>query len=149
MEAALHTQAKTRAQVLRDRVEIRLAVDESGPLIADVLKANGIELDCAWKVFPHWLIACVDELVIGCCQVLHSKPVGYVEFLAVHPEVPFKLRAIAIRKLIFQSLNSLHAYGSQYVGGVVARENRKFVQVIEKMGFVKTFPADLYVKKLA
>jgi hypothetical protein len=66
----------------------------------------------------------------------------------VHPEVPFKLRAIALRKLMFQSINSIYAYGAQYVGGVVARENRKFADVIEKMGFVKTFPADVYVKRV-
>lgn len=146
----VRAQTRTRAQVLRDRVEIRLAVNEAGPQIEAILKANGIEIDADWeKVFPHWIIACVDELVIGCCQVLHSKPVGYVEFLFVHPEVPFKLRAIALRKLLFQSFNSLYAYGAQYVGGVVAKDNKKFSDVIEKMGFVKTFPADVFVKRLA
>ena len=141
---------KTRAQALRDRVEIRLAVDDAGPQIDAILKANGIALECDWgKVFPHWLIATFDELVIGCCQVLHSKPVGYIEFLMVHPDVPFKLRAIALRKLLYQSMNSIYAYGAQYVGGVVSKENRKFAEVIEKMGFVKTFPADVYVKRLS
>ena len=141
---------RSRAQVLRDRVEIRLAVDDAGPQIAAIIKANGIDLDADWgKVFPHWIIATFDELVIGCCQVLHSKPVGYVEFLMVHPEVPFKLRAIALRKLMYQSINSIYAYGAQYVGGVVAKENRKFAEVINKMGFVKTFPADVYVKRIA
>jgi hypothetical protein len=136
---------------MRDMVEVRLAVNEAGPKIEVVLKANGIHLAGAdWNaVFPHWLIACVDELVIGCCQVVHSKPVGYVEFLAVHPEAPFKIRAIALRKLMIQSINSLHAYGTQYVGGIVARENKKFVPVIEKMGFVKTYPADVYVKRIS
>lgn len=141
--------SKSRAQVLRDRVEIRLAVNEAGPQIEALMKANGINLEADWgKVFPHWLIACVDELVIGCCQVVHSKPVGYIEFLLVHPEAPFKVRAISIRKLLYQAMNSLYAYGAQYVGGVVAQKNKKFVPVIEKMGFVKTFPADVFVKRL-
>lgn len=143
--------ARSRAQVLRDKVEIRLAVNEAGPQIAAVLKANGIELAHAdWsEVFPHWLIACVDELVIGCCQVLHSKPVGYVEFLCVHPEAPFKIRAIALRKLMLQSINSIYTYGAQYVGGVVGQKNRKFSEVIEKTGFVKTYSADMYAKRIA
>jgi hypothetical protein len=91
-------------------VEIRLAVNDAGPAIAAVLKANGIELEHAdWsKVFPHWLIATVDDDVIGCCQVLPAKPVGYVEFLFVMPSAPFKVRAIAIRKLIIQSMATLH-----------------------------------------
>jgi hypothetical protein len=141
---------RTRAQILRDKVEVRLAVNEAGPQIEALLKANGINIEADWsRVFPHWIIACVDDIVIGTCQVLHAKPVGYVEFLVVHPEAPFKLRAIALRKLMYQSINSLYAFGAQYVGGVVAQKNRKFADVIEKMGFVKTFPCDLYVKRVA
>ena len=143
--------AKSRSQILRDSVEIRLAVNETGPAIEAILRLNGVELPGAtWgKVFPHWLLATHGDEVIGCCQVVHSKPVGYIEFLMVHPEVPFKLRAIALRKLLYQSMNSIYAYGAQYVGGVVAKENRKFAEVIDKMGFVKTFPADVFVKRIA
>jgi hypothetical protein len=146
---AATTTHKTRAQRVRDMVEVRLAVNAAGPQIAEILKANGIELDTKWDdVFPHWLIACVDDLVFGCCQVVFSKPVGYVEFLAVHPDAPFKLKAIGLRKLMYQSMNSLYAYGAQYVGGVVAEDNKKFAPIIEKMGFVKTYPADMFVKRL-
>ena len=147
--AAVQEVKRTRAQQIRDLVEIRLAVNEAGPHIEAILKANGIELEADWKVFPSWIIACVDDDVIGCAQVLHSKPVGYIEFLLVHPEAPFKLRAIAIRKLLIQGMNSLYAYGAQYVGGVVAKENKKFAEVIKKMDFVKTFPADVFVKRIA
>jgi hypothetical protein len=83
---------RTRAQAIRDKVEIRLAVNEAGPAIEAILKMNGIELQGAdWsKVFPSWLIATVDDDVIGCCQVLVSKPVGYVEFMFVRTEHPFQ-----------------------------------------------------------
>ena len=150
--AALHQEVKrTRAQVLRDKVEIRLAVNATGPAIAELLRLNGIVLEHArWdQVFPHWLLATHGDEAIGCCQVIPSKPVGYIEFLLVHPEAPFKLRAIAIRKLLIQGMNSLYAYGAQYVGGVVAKENKKFAEVIKKMDFVKTFPADVFVKRIA
>lgn len=132
-------------------VEIRVAVDAAGPAIAQVLKENGIELSGAdWsKVFPHWLIATVGDDVIGCCQVLIGKPVGYVEFLLVRPSAPFKLRAIAIRKLILSSMGQLNHFGCQYVGGVVATRNFKFADVLEKLKFVKTYSADLHVKRLA
>ena len=149
MEVSAATATRTRAQALRDRVEIRLAVNDAGPQIEAVLKANGIEFEADWsQVFPHWLIACVDELVIGCCQVLHSKPVGYIEFLAIHPEVPFKLRAIAIRKLLYQGMNSIYAYGAQYVGGAVSTKNAKFRQVLTDLGFVKCSETELVIKRL-
>lgn len=145
------TFARSRAQVLRDKVEIRLAVNEAGPAIEAVLKANGIELPHAdWsKVFPHWLIATVGDDVIGCCQVLPAKPVGFVEFLFVTPTTPFKLRAIAMRKLLIQSFATLHYGGCQYVGGVIATKNVKFANVVEKLRVVKTYNADMYVKRLS
>lgn len=142
---------RTRAQAIRDSVEIRLAVNSAGPAIAEVLKANGIEIPHAdWsKVFPHWLIATVDEDVVGCVQVAISKPVGYLEFLFVRPTAPFKVRAIAIRKLLIVGFSTLHTAGCQYVGGVVEKGNGKFVNVLEKLNFVKTYGADVYVKRLA
>lgn len=136
---------------MRDRVVIRLATNEAGPLIAEVLEDNGITLEHAdWsKVFPHWLIACDGDQAIGCCQVLVAKPVGYVEFLFVRPSAPFKLRAIAIRKLIIQSMATLYHGGCQYVGGVVAVKNYKFANVLEGLNFAKTYGADIYLKRLA
>lgn len=148
--ATLEQPLKTRAQVLRDRVHIDLATNEDGSAIADVLKENGIVLEGAdWsKVFPHWLVARFDGKVMGCCQVLVSKPVGYVEFMFVRPSAPFKMRAIAMRKLIVQSMSTLSHAGCNYVGGIIAQKNHKFTGVITKLNFVKSFPADLYVKRL-
>lgn len=140
----------SRAKAIRDMVEIRLAVNAAGPAIAAVLKENGIELkDADWsKVFPHWLIATVGDDVVGCCQVIPSKPVGYVEFLFIRPSINFKLRAIAIRKLMVQSLSTLRLADCAYVGATVSQANRKFSDVIKKIDFVKAFPSDLYVKRM-
>jgi hypothetical protein len=152
VEAVATLESKpNRAQILRDSVEIRLAVNEAGPLIAEVLLENGITLPGVdWKrVFPHWLIATVEDEVIGCCQVAISKPVGYLEFLFVRKSAPFKVRAIAIRKLLIQGMSTLHTAGCQYVGGVVAAKNVKFAHVLEGLNFVKSFPADVHVKRLA
>lgn len=142
--------ARTKAQAIRDMVEIRLAVNEAGPAIAAVLKENGIELQgVKWdNVSPHWLIATVEDDVVGCCQVVVSKPVGYVEFLFVRPSLGFKVKAIAIRKLMIQSMAALRLAGCNYVGGFVSQKNGKFADVIKKINFAKAFSADLYVKRL-
>lgn len=143
--------AKTRAQVLRDKVVIRLATNTAGPEIAAVLKENKVELPGAdWdSVFPHWLIATVDDDVIGCCQVSIAKPVGFVEFMFVRKSAPFKLRAIALRKLGIQALSTLHLAGCAYIGGVVATSHFKFANVIKKMHFSKLYTADVYVRRIA
>lgn len=140
---------KTRAQVLREKVVVRMALDEMGPAIEAILKANGVELGCSWdKVFPHWLIATLDDDVIACCQIMPSKPVGYVELLYADPKFKFKLRAIALRKLIVQSMATLSVYGCHYVAGSIGEKNHKFANVLENLNFVKIQAASVYVKRL-
>ena len=126
---------RTRAVVLRDKVKLRLALDETGPLIAEILKENGIDLPgMDWsKVFPHWLIATVDDDVIGCLQVMPSKPIAYCEMLCVTEKVSFKLRAIAIRKLIQQGVATAYHGGASYLGFNIDFGNDKFTKVITKM----------------
>lgn len=148
----VHSEASkpTRAHALRDKVVIRLAIDETGPMIAAVLKENGIEIPgMDWsKVFPHWLIATVENDVVGCVQVLPAKPVGYLEFLFVKKSSPFKVRAIALDKLLIQGFSTLHLAGCQFVGGIVEKSNVKFADVLERRSFVKVSSADIYLKSL-
>lgn len=137
--------------MLRDKVEIRLALDSAGPLIAELLKENDVELpDCDWsKVYPNWLIATVEEEVIGCCMVMVGRPIGFVEMFFVKPSAPFKFRAIAVRKLCIQAMNTLYHAGCQYVGGYLHMDNRKFGDVLQKMRFQHLAKAELYLKRLA
>lgn len=142
---------RSRAQAIRDMVEIRLASNAMGPVIADILKENGIELlGAKWdNVSPHWLIATVDDEVIGCLQLIVSKPVGYLEFLYVRKAAPFKLKAIAIRKLMIQGMGTLTLAGCQYVGSAISKRNQKFADVIEKLNVTKLQPGDMYLKRLS
>ena len=144
-------QHKTRAQVQRDKVKIRLATDEAGLLIADVLKSNGIELPFAnWsKVFPSWLIATVDDDVIGCVQVMPAKPVGYAEWLYVKPSAPFKMRAIAVHKLIYAAIATVQQAGASYITCLQDNNNTKFSDVLKKINFVPVSENTRLVKRLA
>jgi len=141
---------RTRADVYRERVQIRLATDEAGPLIAEVLRENNIEIPGTdWsKVFPHWLIATVDDSVIGCMMVMPGKPFGHGGFLCVRPSAGFKMRAIAIRKLVHQAVATCHYYGSSYVIGMVDGRNQKFYDVLTKMGFTAISPHMAMMKRI-
>ena len=149
--AVEQTKTYTRAQTLRDSVVIRLATNQIGPEIALILKENDIELNGAdWgRVFPHWLIATERDQVIGCVQVVVSKPIGYMEFLLVKPSAPFKLRAIALRKLAIQGMSTLYYGGAQYVAGMVAVKDQKFLDVIEKLNVLPLYTAHLVCKRIA
>lgn len=149
--ASVHKVSRpSRSQILRDSVEIRLAVDSAGPIIADLLKENGIELPGAdWsKVFPNWLLACVGDDAIGCLQVMPSKPIAYCEMLCVSAKASFKLRAIAIRKLILQGIATAYHGGASYVACNIDDGNFKFENVIEKLNVRKMCGRTLYMKRL-
>jgi hypothetical protein len=138
VEASVHEfpAKRTRAQVLRDRVKIRLALDETGKAIAAILKANGVQIPGAdWgKVFPNWLIATVEDEVIGCIQVMPGKPVGWLSFMCVKPGAPFKLRAIAMRKLIEQGAGTMRIAGAKSVATITL--DGKLKKVLGNGGFV-------------
>ncbi len=147
--ATVEAPHRTRAQVIRDSVTIRLAMGD-GSAIADILKENGIVLEgIDWSgSMPNWLLAVVDAEALGCLQVIPARPIGYLEFLFVRPSAKFKLRAIAIRKLIIQGLATLNLNGCHYVGSTLASSNFKFANVIEKLNAVKMYPADMWVKRI-
>lgn len=141
---------RSRAQVLRDKVAIRLATDETGPKIAEVLKSNDIELpDADWsKVFPNWLIATVDDDVIGCIMVMPAKPFGFLEFLFTKKTAPYKLRIIAFRKLAQQGVATLQLAGSSWVLGTVEPGNKAFLQILDNHGVIHAYDAKLMAKRL-
>ena len=136
METALQTSPakRTRATVLKDKVKVRLALDSAGPLIAEVLKENNIEIPGAsWDhVFPNWLVATVGDDVIGCIQVMPAKPVGWLEFLFTKKSAPYKFRVIAFRKLLEQGAGTLQMAGCSYVLGTVEPGNKAFMDILAK-----------------
>lgn len=70
------------------RPAVRLATDDEGPKIAEILEASGEPnpegLDWS-RVWPHWLIAEHRGVRCGCINVLPGRPVGYIGSLAVLP----------------------------------------------------------------
>lgn len=145
-----HTPKRTRAAVLRDRVVIRLALNETGPQIAEILKENGVDMPgIDWsRVFPHWLIATVDDDVIGCLQVMPAKPFGHLEFLFTRKSAGYKYRAIALRKLGEQGVLTLKVAGCSYVMGYVEPGDAALVDILKKNGMVHISSVALMAKRL-
>lgn len=141
---------RTRAKTLNDRVKIRMATDEAGPLIADVLKENNVVLPGAdWsRVFPHWLIATVNDYVIGCIQVMPAKPAGWLEFLFTRKKAPFKLRVIAFKKLLEQGAGTLQLAGCSYVAGTVEPGNKAFLDILKKYSALHAGDVALMARRL-
>lgn len=150
MEAQTLTVKKSRAEVYRESVRLRIAGNEDGPKIETLFKMNNVVFPLAnWEtVTPHWLVATVDDDVIGCLLVVTARPVGLLEFLLVKPTVKFKLRAIAMQKLALLGATTLREYGCAYLSCVVVADNKPFFDVLKKYGFMEAAPATVMVKRL-
>ena len=150
METQTATFKKTRATVIRESVKLRIATSEDGPRLEALFKMNNVVFPLAnWEtVSPHWLIATVDDEVIGCLLVVTARPVGLLEFLLVKPTVKFKLRAIAMQKLALLGATTLREYGCAYLSCIVVAENKPFFDVLKKYGFMEAAPATVMVKRL-
>lgn len=140
---------KTRATYYRDQVQIRIAANGAGPLIAEVLKENGIDFNVEWsEVSGHWLIACIGDEVVGCLMVVPAKPIGLLEFLFVKPGLGAKFKAIALQKLALQGCATLMEYGSSFMSCTVDVTNRPFFNVLEKYGCQAATNTVVMVKRL-
>lgn len=150
MQTQTSQKKKTRADFYRDRVQVRIAVDDCGPEIGRLLSENGVVLpDESWaSVFPNWLIATDGDQIIGCIQVMPVKPIGWCSCLYVLPSAGFKLRAIAIRKLIAAGMSTCYTAGCAYVGGMMDTRNVKFSDVLTKLNFVRGPDHMLMLKRL-
>lgn len=143
-------QKLTRAQIMRNKVQLRLAENADGEAIAEIMADNGFVMHGTdWsEISPNWLVAETDGLVIASCMILLAKPVSFVEFLYVRNSVPFKLRAIAVKKLIEQCETTIRLSGAQFIGGIVDAENANWQGVLEKIGFQQGQPVHLIAKRL-
>jgi ribosomal protein S18 acetylase RimI-like enzyme len=125
-----------------------------GPDEGAVLEAMYAESDLSFpagtwdNLPPHWLAAKDGKRVVGVCQILVSRPIGFVENLTVSPAADKRTRLTAVRGLMDQSMALLKSMGVEYVGGVVKSTNPRFARVLEKNGFSTGSLSTLYTKKL-
>ena len=133
-------------------VVVRVARNEAGAEIKKLLALAGTPewaLDVDWAdIFPYWLIATVDDDVVGCAQVIPAKPYGYIEFLCVKPDAKSSIRIVAGKKLFVGACQQLQALGSAYAFGFVALRNKPFKNMLKKQGCLISSEGHLTVKKL-
>lgn len=115
--------------------EINFATNEEGPLIRDLLKANGFTIEMDWSdISPSWLVAKDKGEIIGCVQVLPGKPIGRAEMLAVVPELSSAKRANIAWRLVVAINAVFKLGGSQYATMMVLFENKQFKRLLKKRG---------------
>ncbi len=131
-------------------IEVRLAQNEDGDDIHRLLLSGGFEIEgLDWHdIYPHWLVAEIEENVVGCFQVCLGKPIGFVEFLATEESLGHRDRACVVKALFDQALAALKTYGAQMASGSIPFELKAYKRVVKRRGGVVLYSGNTFVKRL-
>ena len=132
-------------------INVRLAQNEDGDTIHDLLHADGLRLEgLDWSdIYPHWLVAEMGVGIVGCIQVLLGKPVGFIEFMATAKALSHRERAGVAQALYDQSLASLKTYGAQMIAGTISFEMKAWKRVVKRRGGVVLASGNVLIKRVA
>jgi hypothetical protein len=143
------TEVKTRPW---QAVSIRVAQNEHGLAIRDLLVANGIMEALAhgrWDdIFPFWLLAMNGDEIVGCIQMVAAKPYGFLEFMAVKPGVSTGVRAVTVKKLLHAGCQQLRELGSDFAVGTVPTTLKSYKNVLKRNGCLIGLQCNLTYKRL-
>lgn len=118
------------------RIALRLARPDDGPTIGNMLHLSGWHFEGVdWSnPSPNWLVAEIDELIVGCLCVYPARPFGWMEYLCVETELRPRIRAVVARDLLLQGLATLKAAGSQLGCGGVPDELKGYQKMLRNRG---------------
>ena len=132
-------------------IEVRLAQNEDGDTIHDLLHADGLNLEgLDWHdIYPHWLVAEIEEKIVGCVEVLIGKPIGKMEFLATDDALSHRDRACVVKELFAQVGAVLKIAGVQMVSGSIPFEMKAYKRVVKRRGGVVLYSGNTFIKRIA
>ncbi len=131
-------------------VTVRMAENSDGPTIGALVVAAGFAvatLDWA-VVHPWWLVAEIDGEIVGCIDILPSRPVGRLEMLATHPDLSNRKRAVVVKALVLQGTAVLEQAGCERAAGLVPEELPGYRRILEHRGARVIAEGALYAKRL-
>ena len=136
----------------RPEITVRLAENVEGPIVGYLLLLNGFvfeDWEIDWSdIHPYWLAALVEDRIEGVIQVCPSKPVGWLEYLAVHPRHGKRMKARLTQDLIAMGRAFLKAQGSQGASGVIPEDMPSYRAVAEKRGWRSISTGDVMFARL-
>lgn len=133
------------------QIVLRLATAEDGPTIGNMLRLSGWEIEGVdWSdPSPNWLVADIDGLIAGCVCVFPGRPIGWVEFLCVEPELRHRTRATVAKMLLEQGLATIRAGRGQVACGGVPERLPDYQRMLERRGAqVAASRANVYARRL-
>ncbi len=108
---------------------VRLAINADGPRIGEMHGPNKLDWS---KVEPYWLVAELDNEIVGALQMQHGLPVGRLEELTIDAELNPRQRAMVWRQLALVGIRTLMENGSQLVALFIAFDDKQHKKMVKK-----------------
>lgn len=134
----MEKQAELTTKIIRKsrfKPIITMAENIDGEKIGELVKSNGFNIDVDWSnIHPFWLKATYKDEIIGCVQVLHGRPIGRIEMLAVKETLKHTQKAQLAWRLGVAGMAILHSGGAELACAVVPFTNKYLKNAIKKRG---------------
>ena len=115
--------------------QLRLAKPRDGARLQALLKDFGYayigQLDWS-NLTPDWILAEAEGELVGAVQVVLSRPLGYVHFLATAPALPHRRKAQLVKALGLQAALTLQSFGAQMAGFFVTHDRKNWKRLLKR-----------------
>jgi hypothetical protein len=118
---------------------VALSTPEDMQDVKRLCQQTGYDLpynDIDWETsFPYWLVARVDEKIVGCLQVVPSRPMGYAEFLALDETLEPVLKARVFKAIESQAKAVMQLGGSSLMGFMITFPFKNYKRLLKRRGY--------------
>lgn len=129
---------------------ITMSTDHDGPAILALLEPTYpylVELD--WShVGPSWMLASLNDRLVGCLQVMPGLPVARLEYLGIHPGLSHTQRAKVAYTLMHTAMGACRAAGCSMVQGIIGRSYEHWVDRLVARGGTVVISGDTVARRL-
>jgi hypothetical protein len=92
--------------------------------------------DIDWEgSFPYWLVARINEDIVGCLQVVPSRPMGYAEFMSLDEALEPMPKARVFKALESQARAVMTLGGSSVMGCMITFPFKNFKKLLKRRGY--------------
>ena len=137
----------------RPEVVIRMAKNDDGDRIAELMKKNGFFQWDNWEIDwhdiePSWLAAEINGVIEGVIQITPAKPIGRIEVLSINQDLPLLGKTRVARALTNHGMATLKMYGSQVVSSSIPWRYGDYLAQAAEENWISLDSAEIVARRL-
>ncbi len=129
---------------------VRQAKNDDGPTIGEIATRQGFGFDnwdFDWSdIEPYWVVVENNKKIVGAIQFSPGKPLAWMEFMVLEPEVPTKQRVEIANRLVGACIHLAMIQGAQGLSTTLSLSS--FKQHMERQGWTESSNGTLYIRKV-